>query len=140
MFESTYLPVMNDVAAVMEDSFYWINSVDRFNYDTDTNVLTFDITVDFEGVYGRNFDEWSADTWDFFTQFGRDIWGSVVEGLEGELPNALGDPDWTTWAPGITLNANTGRLSVECPGSVIDGIRLRQVSQADYEDQCQVLN
>lgn len=34
---------MNDVVDVMEDSVYWINSVDRVNYDSDANVLNFDM-------------------------------------------------------------------------------------------------
>lgn len=139
IFETSYVPIwQTDVPEVLEDEFYWLDSVDRVTYDWDDHVITLDVTVSFEGVYSRDFDEWSSDTWDLYREFGRILWGATVEGLEGEVDPDW--PDWPTWAPGITFSANTGRLSVECPGHIIEGIRERQVIQSDYEAECNVSN
>jgi hypothetical protein len=139
IFERTFMETMSgQTADALEDSFYWLDSVDRVSYDFDANKLIYEVTVDFESVYERDFQEWSDDTWDLYVQYGRDLFGAMVEGLEGN--DDIPTPDWPTWMPGLSLIANSGRLSVECPGNVMDGIRVRQIVQSDYEALCNVTN
>ena len=43
---------------------------------------------------------------------------------------------WSDWVPDTLFSAHTGRLSVECKGSLLNQIRLRQATQTEFEEVC----
>ncbi len=74
--------------------------------------------------------EWRDDTWDLFRSYSRDVWAALVEGYDGADP--VVEADWPLWTPTLTLNGNAGRLTVECPGSLIVDVMMRAATQQNY--------
>ena len=122
-----------DVADAIEADFFWIDSIDRTTYDPERHLLRWDASIDYESVYRNDLAEWKADTWELYRAFARDIWGPFTEGF-GEDSGM--DPDWPTWTPRVRLDGNDGRLTVDCPGSLIYAITLREATQAEFNKQC----
>ena len=118
--------------SAMESDFYWIDSVDRLDFDTDSNTVIVDATIKFAGVYSRNRQDWVDDTWSFYRTWSRVVWAGIME--QGDEVEEYAD--WATWTPALALNGNGGRLTAECPGHLILEVSERRASQADYEEVC----
>lgn len=136
VFADNAVDIFRDSSDAIEADFYWIDSVDRVNYDDPAHRLTLDITVGFESVYLNDPQEWRNDTWTLYRDLARHIWTPFIEGAEeGDgIPGVT--YDWPRFIPAVLFNANGGRLAVECPGSLTYDIVQRQATQTEFESQC----
>jgi hypothetical protein len=130
-FEELYT---NDIADAIESDYVFVDSVDRVRYDADKHRISFTITSDYELLYANDHEEWRSDTWDFFRDYAREIWGGTKDGMGDEM---AGVPiPWEEWTPSIRIVGNDDRLLVECPGSLINRISDRDGDQSDFADEC----
>ena len=121
------------LADVIEESFYWVDSVDRATYDKEANLLVIDATIAFESVYTGDPQEWRDRTWSLYSGYAREIWDISIEGFEASSDYAA---DWARWTPGMLLNGNVGRLTVSCPGDLIYRVQQRDATQAEFQTEC----
>jgi hypothetical protein len=119
----------------IEGDFYWIDSVDRVDYDIEANHLRINATISFESVYLRDRQEWLDDTWMFYREYSRTVWDGVIKGFETSGTAGIA-PDWPVWTPSVELYGNSGRLTIRCPGSLIFQVRQRLATQDDYQSSC----
>lgn len=137
VLNQNYLPLyQTDLADAIETSYYWIDSVDKVSFDATQNEFTFDATILFASVYENDLQEWQDDTWDFFRDYAKDIWIPLMEGVNDAWTKDLGTPEWRQWTSSVLLDGNAGRLTVECPGSLIFDLTGRAATQADFQEIC----
>jgi hypothetical protein len=122
----------DEFAKALESDYVLIESVDRMDYDPGENTVTLTATTDYQSIYEDDREEWLADAWEVFRDYGREWWTFIMEGLEGQVSS------WEELTPGLNLTFNKGALSVTCPGAVIYAISQRSAAQEDWEAGCAI--
>lgn len=139
VFAADDADLLTALADAIEVDFYWIDSVDRIDYDIASHTVLMEATVLFETIYANDPQEWRNDTWTLFRDVARDFWGPFTEGFEDSAGDVLGaQADWPRFIPTMELNGNAGRLRVSCPGSLTYAIIQRQATQTEFEAECTI--